>query len=67
MSKPGHESLTDDPEEAKLDYWREDSLFHAFHALFHTIWNKLAGEKPPNNFPRTFELFFYAHQQMNRR
>ena len=67
LSKPGHESLTDDPEEAKLDYWREDSLFHAFHVLLHKIWNKLAEDRSFRRFNRTFELFFYAHQQMVRR
>ena len=67
LNKPGHVSLTEDPEEAKLDYWREDSLFHAFHSLLHTVWGHLAEEKQPNNFPRTYELFFYAHQQMTRR
>jgi len=63
-------SLTDDPEEAKLDYWREDSLFHAFHVLLHKIFDKQKKDTLDNRddrFKRTFELFFYAHQQMTRR
>jgi len=67
LIKDGHVSLSDDPVEAKLDYWREDSLFHAFHTLLHKTWGVLAEEKPSKRFPRTFELFFYAHQQMVRR
>ena len=63
----GQTSLTDDPEEAKLDYWREDSLFHAFHVTFHKIWDRYALDESSNRFERTFELFFYAHQQMQRR
>merc|ERR1719153_1708739 len=55
--------LSSDPEEAKLDYFREDSLFHAFHALFHRIFDSLIQRK----YARVFELFFYTHQQMMRR
>ena len=55
--------LSSDPEEAKLDYHREDSLFHAFHALFHRIFDSLIQRK----YTRVFELFFYTHQQMMRR
>merc|ERR1712215_642302 len=31
------ETLTNDPEEEKLDYWREDTLLHVFHSLFHKL------------------------------
>ena len=58
-----HESLSEDQEEAKLDYFREDSLLHAFHALLHRTWERLELEK----YERRYELFFYAHQQMIRR
>ena len=67
LTKDDHESLTDDPEEAKLDYWREDSLFHSFHVNFHKIWDVYAFDESSNRFERTFELFFYTHQQMVRR
>ena len=67
LIKDDHESLTDDPEEAKLDYWREDSLFHAFHVNFHKIWDVYKLDESSTRFKRTFELFFYAHQQMVRR
>ena len=67
LLETGHEPLSDDPEEAKLDYWREDSLFHAFHALLHQTWDRLAMDNSPDRFNRTFELFFYAHREMVRR
>merc|ERR1712142_325718 len=50
--------LSNDPDERKLHYYREDSLFHAFHSLLHTL---------QQNHPRQYELFWYAHQQMLRR
>jgi len=55
--------LSNDPEETKLDYHREDSLFHAFHALFHRVFESLVKRK----YSRSFELFFYTHQQILRR
>ena len=30
-------SFTHDKEEAKLDYFREDPLFHVFHTLVHRV------------------------------
>ena len=62
-----HEPLSEDPDEAKLDYWREDSLFHAFHALLHRIWDRLENDTSSDHFERPYELFFYAHSQMVRR
>merc|ERR1712142_1248941 len=70
LQQSAKDSLSDDPEEAKLDYWREDSLFHAFHVLLHKIFDKQKKDTLDNRddrFKRTFELFFYAHQQMTRR
>ena len=58
------ESASDDPIEAKLDYWREDTLLHAFHTNFHKIEAWLTEF---SNFSRTYELFAYTHQQMLRR
>ena len=55
--------LSRDPEEAKLAYFTEESLYHVFHALFHKIWSTI-DEK---GFLRTYELFYYTHQQMIRR
>ena len=53
-----NEILPNDPEEAKLDYWREDAMLHVFHSL----WHKLTlGRRRP------VEYFVYAHQQMLRR
>merc|ERR1712142_399242 len=67
LQQSAKDSLSDDPEEAKLDYWREDSLFHAFHALLHKTWDGLAEASHTQRYSRTFELFFHAHQQMVRR
>merc|ERR1712142_1433831 len=50
--------LSNDPEERKLHYYREDSLYHAFHKTLHTL------QRP---HPRRYEHFWYAHQQMIRR
>merc|ERR1712142_427 len=57
--------LSNDPEESKLDYHREDSLYHTFHALFHQIHGYHLSDHI--RYPRAYELFFYAHQQMLRR
>ena len=67
LRKLDQEHLSGDPEQAKLDYWREESLFHAFHVLFHELWNRIKEDVSPDRFKRTFELFFYTHQQMVRR
>ena len=60
-----HETLTNDPQEALWDYFREDSLLHVFHTLLHKVWEGgLMSEQMPD---RIYELFFYAHQQLLRR
>lgn len=60
-----HIFLSNDPEESKWDYFREDSLLHVFHTLLHKVWE---GGKMSNQLPgRIHELFFYAHQQLLRR
>ena len=55
--------LSSDPEESKQDYHREDSLFHAFHALLHRLFLSLIQRK----YSRSYEIFFYTHQQITRR
>ena len=52
------EKLSHDPEERKLYYYREDSMYHVFHRLLHML---------QQDHPRRHELFWYAHQQMMRR
>ena len=74
--------LSHDPEDTTWDYWRgirlvlllvlyvfnlliiEDSLLHVFHTLLHKVWEAI---KSDGRFSRTFELFFYTHQQLLRR
>ena len=66
MSEAGEgESLSNDPDEAKWDYFREESLLHVFHSLLHKVWD---GEVTSGQLAtRIHELFFYAHQQFIRR
>ena len=59
------EVMTSDPEESKLDYWREDSCLHVFHTLFHRLYDYKTNLRP--RWHRSDELFWYAHQQMVRR
>ena len=54
------EQLSHDPEERKLYYYREDSMYHVFHYLLHML-------QDTRENPREYELFWYAHQQMMRR
>ena len=42
----------------------EESLLHVFHSLLHKVWEAI---KYNRRFTRTFELFFYTHQQFLRR
>jgi len=56
---PNEQGGSKDPDEAKLDYYREDSMFHVFHQLLH--------KTPTGGNPRHAEQFWYAHQQMMRR
>ena len=56
-------SPSNDPEDAKWNHWREESLLHVFHTLLHKVWEaKCAASEPRCN-----ELFFYSHQQFMRR
>ena len=41
----------------------EESLFHVFHRLLHTV----NSANKAINFPRVHEFFTYAHQQITRR
>ena len=59
------ESLSNDPDEAKWDYFREESLLHVFHSLLHKVWD--GGITSGQLATRIHELFFYAHQQFIRR
>jgi len=52
------EPLSNDREERKLYYYREDPMYHAFHHLLHSL---------QQTQPREWEQFWYAHQQMMRR
>ena len=66
MSEAGEgESLSNDPDEAKWDYFREESLLHVFHSLLHKVWD--GGISSGQLATRMHELFFYAHQQFIRR
>ena len=56
--------LSSDPEEAKLSYYREETLYQVFHALFHKMYAAL---EKATIFKRPKELFYYTHQQMIRR
>ena len=59
------ESLSNDKEDAKWDYFRECSMLHVFHSLFHKVWE--SGKLSGGLNGRIHELFFYAHQQLLRR
>ena len=59
-----NQELSHDPADAGWDYFREDSLLHVFHSLLHKVWDAI---KDNGRFSRTFELFFYTHQQLLRR
>ena len=59
-----NQELSRDPADARWDYFREDSLLHVFHSLLHKVWDAI---KDNGRFSRTFELFFYTHQQLLRR
>ena len=54
-----YNKLSEDPDEQKLYYYREDILYHMFHDLFHTIVRR--------EWSRQWEQFWYGHQQMMRR
>ena len=56
--------LTNDKEEGKLDYWREDTMLHAFHAMFHRLFD---GIKNVGQYPYIGAMFWYAHEQFLRR
>ena len=58
------QKLSSDPADARWDYFREESLLHVFHSLLHKVWEAI---KQDGRFSRTFELFFYTHQQLLRR
>ncbi len=61
-------SVTTPPEEAQLDWYREDPLANDHHHHWHIVYPN-AGEAlespgPIVNQPRQGELFLYMHQQM---
>ena len=53
--------LSEDPEEQKMYYYREDIMYHMFHSLLHSAI------KNTESRSRNKEQFWYAHQQMMRR
>lgn len=55
--------LSHDEYERVTDYYREDPLFHVFHATYHRLFESILARK----YKRSYELFFYTHQQMMRR
>ena len=67
------DTLSSDPEDAKWDHFREDTLFHGFHVLLHQIHSARTPANPPSigvppeSPPRLWEIFWYAHQQQIRR
>ena len=51
--------------EHRWNYWREDPMFHVFHVIIHKLTIAHQDLQP---FPtRTYERFWYAHQQLIRR
>ena len=58
------ERLSNDPAEARWDHWREETLFHVYHALLHKVYGANLPRDAPPLIPRVHELFFYAHQQL---
>ena len=56
------EELSNNPEDAAWDQWREETLLHVFHTLFHQVWD---AARP--TLARSYEQFFYTHQQLLRR
>ena len=75
--------MSHDPTEAKLSYFREDTLLHAFHTLFHKVYAQLTpryfliilpnlhiyfSKNNPNPvFLRPSELFYYMHNEFLKR
>lgn len=62
-------AVTTPPEEAQLDWYREDPLANDHHAHWHYVYPRSGPPTPPGSppaktQPRQGELFFYMHQQM---
>ena len=61
-------SVTTPPEEAQLDWYREDPLANDHHHHWHIVYPNVAvassSPGPIVNQPRQGELFLYMHQQM---
>merc|ERR1719244_2072647 len=53
-----------DPRDAQTDHFREESLLHVFHTLFHKLFR---GMDDRQVYPRANEQFFYLHSQLLRR
>ena len=45
----------------------EESYFHVFHQLLHTVHNSNTPNGTEPLIPRVYEFFTYAHQQITRR
>jgi tyrosinase len=65
---PVNISVTTPPEEAQLDWYREDPLANDHHHHWHVVYPRgipRPGRPPPRRTqPRQGELFLYMHQQM---
>jgi hypothetical protein len=59
------ESHSLDPEEQKMDHFREDSNLHIFHTIYHTLFTAQRANR--RLWPRMYEQFFFTHGQMMRR
>jgi tyrosinase len=61
-------SVTTPPEEAQLDWYREDPLANDHHHHWHVVYPRglpaPGGSPPRRTQPRQGELFLYMHQQM---
>jgi tyrosinase len=67
---PGVDSLGSLGDEARLDYFREDTAVNEHHTKWHVVYPFGGVPNPANPFgpritkPRQGELFWYMHQQM---
>ena len=67
--------------EAKLDYWREDPMLHAFHCMLHHAWYvdswenqshfafffRTAISDTKGQYSRIYETFWFSHGQFLKR
>lgn len=61
---------SNNPDDSKWDYFREDMMIHVFHSQLHKIVEGYMETSQNQIFElhgRVFSLFFYTHQQFLRR